>query len=104
MRPIRLSRRAERWFLKAIGELADINPVAARKLLVKMERVKTLLATFPEMSERGLIPGTRKVTLYPFILTIRRRGGTIEIAAIRYARQRDALAPTDLASGQGEGE
>ena len=71
MRPIRLSRRAERWFLKAIGELADINPLAARKLLVKMERMKTLLATFPEMTERGLIPGTRKVTLYPFILTIR---------------------------------
>jgi hypothetical protein len=48
------------------------------------------------MTERGILPGTRKIVMTPFILTARFRNGVVEIAAIRHARQDDARAPSDL--------
>lgn len=96
---VRLSPSAERWFLKRIAELADINPAAARKLVERLERQKHLLADYPNMTEAGLLPGTRRVSMPPLILTIRVKPGIIEIAAIRDARQKDARVPSDLESG-----
>ena len=96
MPPVRLSKSAERWFLNRIAELAEINPVAARNLIERLERQKHLLSSFPEMSERGLIDGTRKVSMPPLVLTVRLKNGVLEIAAIRDARQRDAYAPDEL--------
>lgn len=96
MPPVRLSRSAERWFLNRIAELAEINPVAARNLIERLERQKRLLSSFPEMSERGLIDGTRKVSMPPLVLTVRLKNGVLEIAAIRDARQKDAYAPDEL--------
>ncbi len=93
---VRLSPSAERWFLKRIAELADINPAAARKLVERLERQKHLLADYPNMTEAGLIPGTRRVSMPPLILTIRVKAGIVEIAAIRDARQKDARAPSDV--------
>jgi plasmid stabilization system protein ParE len=97
MPPVRLSKSAERWFLNRISELAEINPVAAGNLIERLERQKRLLLSFPEMSERGLIEGTRKVSMPPLVLTVRLKNGVLEIAAIRDARQRDAYAPDELA-------
>lgn len=57
---------------------------------------RKLLALFPEMTERGLRRGTRKISMPPFILIARRVGEDIEIVAIRHGRQRDALAPREL--------
>ncbi|MBB4237063.1 type II toxin-antitoxin system RelE/ParE family toxin [Rhizobium esperanzae] len=96
MPPVRLSKSAERWFLTKIAELADVNPAAARNLIDRLERQKGLLSSFPRSTERGLLEGTRKVSMPPLVLTIRERNGIIEIAAIRDARQRDAFAPTEL--------
>jgi len=48
------------------------------------------------MGERGLIEGTRKVSMPPLVLTVRLKNGVVEIAAIRDARQRDAYAPDEL--------
>jgi plasmid stabilization system protein ParE len=94
--PVRLSRNAERWFLNRIAEIAEQNPSAARKILLRMERLKDVLSSFPHMTERGILPGTRKIVMTPFILTARFRNGVVEIAAIRHARQEDARAPSDL--------
>jgi plasmid stabilization system protein ParE len=96
MARVRLSKSAERWFLKKIAELAEVNPVAAKKLAERLERQKKLLSSFPNMSERGILAGTRKVSMPPLVLTVRVRGDLVEIAAIRDARQKDAHAPADL--------
>lgn len=96
MPTVRLSKSAERWFLTKVAELADVNPAAARHLIDRLERQKALLSSFPRMTEKGILEGTRKVSMPPLVLTIRERNGTIEIAAIRDARQKDAFTPTEL--------
>lgn len=96
MPPVRLSKSAERWFLTKVAELAEVSPAAARKLIERLERQKTLLSSFPQMTEKGILEGTRKVSMPPLVLTIRARGGMVEIAAIRDARQKDAYAPAEL--------
>lgn len=48
------------------------------------------------MTERGILEGKRKVSMPPFVLTIRSRDGIVEIAAIRDARQKDAYAPVEM--------
>jgi plasmid stabilization system protein ParE len=96
MRPVRLSRSAERWFLTKVVELSEVNPAAAGRLIDRLEKLKALLSSFPRMSEKGILEGTRKVSMPPLVLTIRERDGIIEIAAIRDGRQKDALAPAEL--------
>lgn len=96
MPPVWLSRSAERWFLGRITELAEVNPQAARRLIERLQRQKDLLSSFPQMTERGILEGTRKVSMPPLVLTIRSRKDAVEIVAIRDARQKDALAPIEL--------
>lgn len=48
------------------------------------------------MTEKGILEGTRKVSMPPLILTIRSRDGIVEIAAMRDARQKDAYAPVEM--------
>lgn len=104
MPPVRLSKSAERWFLNKIIELAEVNPAAARKLIERLERQKDLLSSFPQMTEKGVLEGTRKVSMPPLVLTIRARDGMVEIAAIRDARQNDAYAPAELAADYDNGD
>lgn len=94
---VRFSPDAQRWFRKHILEIAEVNPEAARKIVARVENLTQLLSSFPEMTERGLLPGTRKIHIKPFILTARINRGVVEIAAIRHARQKDANAPSELA-------
>ncbi|NEI32796.1 type II toxin-antitoxin system RelE/ParE family toxin [Rhizobium leguminosarum] len=101
---VRLSKSAERWFLSRIAELAEVNPAAARKLVERLERQRELLSSFPKMTERGILEGTRKVSMPPFVLTIRSRDGMVEIAAIRDARQKDAYAPVEMLAVDDDGE
>jgi plasmid stabilization system protein ParE len=96
MPPVRLSKSAERWFLNRIAELAAVNPAAARSLIDRFEKQKVLLSSFPQMTEKGILEGTRKVSLPPLVLTLRVQKGVVEIAAIRDARQNDAYAPSKL--------
>jgi plasmid stabilization system protein ParE len=67
---VRLSIRAERWFLAYIGEIAEQNPAAARNILLRLEKLRETLADFPEMTERGQIPGTRRVVMRPLTLRV----------------------------------
>ncbi|MGO7443382.1 type II toxin-antitoxin system RelE/ParE family toxin [Rhizobium ruizarguesonis] len=101
---VRLSKSAERWFLSKIAELAEVNPAAAKKLVERLERQRELLSSFPQMTERGILEGTRKVSMPPFVLTIRSRDGIVEIAAIRDARQKDAYAPVEMLSADDDDE
>lgn len=92
---VRLSAKAQRWFLARVSELADVNPAAAKRLVLRLEALVERLSQFPDMSERGAIPGTRRAVLSRFIVTIRRRGDLVEIVAIRHARQGDARRPPE---------
>nr|WP_245305711.1 type II toxin-antitoxin system RelE/ParE family toxin [Rhizobium leguminosarum] len=78
--------------------MPNSQPAAARKLVERLERQRELLSSFPQMTEteRGILEGTRKVSMPPFVLTIRSRDGIVEIAAIRDARQKDAYAPVEM--------
>jgi plasmid stabilization system protein ParE len=96
MMRVRLSPRAERFLLKALANIAEDSPNTALKIIERLERKKSLLGSFPKMTERGLLPETRKIHASPFILTARVRRDTVEILAIRFARQGDALAPDDV--------
>ena len=87
-RTVRLSIRAERWLLTYIATLAEQNPQAARDLLLRLERLKDTLGDFPDMTERGPLPGTRRVVMRPLILTTRVHENILEIAAIRHERQK----------------
>jgi plasmid stabilization system protein ParE len=94
-RTVRLSIRAERWLLAYIRDLAEQNPTAARDILLRLEALKDMLSDFPDMTERGPLPGTRRVVMRPLILTTRQRGEIVEIASIRHERQRPPRAIDD---------
>lgn len=97
---VRFSPRAQRWFQKHILEIAEVNPEAARKIVSRLENLTKLLSSYPEMTERGMLPGTRKIYIRPFVLTARFKHGVLEIAAIRHGRQRDAGAPSDISDNE----
>jgi plasmid stabilization system protein ParE len=56
------------------------------------------LSDYPKIGTVGLIPGTGTLIVGQYVQTIRERGGTVEIAAIRDARQGASYAPTDVKS------
>jgi plasmid stabilization system protein ParE len=99
-----MSPRARTWYLAEIAYLAERNPAAAEKVVVRMRAARELLATHPGAGAPDLIPGTRRLVIAPYVLTIRLRSGVVEIVAIRPARQRDAYAPADAAPGAEAGE
>ena len=94
-RPARMSPEARAWLLSEVRYLADRNPSAATAVLDRLGAARQTLADYPQIGTAGLIPGTRRLVVGPYILTIRHRAGTVEIAAIRHARQGDAYAPAE---------
>ena len=92
-----LSPEAARWLKEEIARIARESPKGARLVLENIRRKRELLTQFPEMAERGPIPGTRRVFVRPrYILTVRMREGHVEVAAIRSTSQQDAYAPSDV--------
>ncbi|MDX8529909.1 type II toxin-antitoxin system RelE/ParE family toxin [Mesorhizobium sp. VK25A] len=90
-----MTRQAEKRFLKGIAYIAERNPPAAEKIVRKMRELRERLADFPNIGVRGDIPGTRRVVLRPFVLTVRKGRNGVEIAAVRHAKQGDAYAPSE---------
>ena len=93
----RMSPQARAWYLAEIAYLAERNPPAAERVAVRMRAARELLVDHPKIGPAGLIPGTRRVVVGPYVLTVRQRGGVVEIAAIRHTRQGDAYAPAEAA-------
>ena len=89
----RMSPQAAAWLKAEISYIADRNPAAARKIAARLRHARQNLAEFPKTSPAGIIPGTRRLVVSPYVLTVRQRDGVMEIAAIRHARQSDAYAP-----------
>ncbi len=88
----RLAPAARVWLLDEIAYLAARNPIAARAVVDLFRRARENLALFPRMARPGLIPGTRRLVVGPYVLTVRPRGNDVEIVAIRHGRQRDPTA------------
>jgi plasmid stabilization system protein ParE len=94
--PARLSPQARAWLLAEIADLAERSPAAATRLVARLRAARQTLADHPGIGTAGLIPGTRRLIVGASVLTLRARGGDVEIAAIRHARQGDAHAPAEV--------
>lgn len=75
--------------------IAERNPQSADRLLNRMRLLREKLASYPDLGVRGIVPGTRQFVLRPYVVTTRRLAGTVEIVAIRHARQHDAHEPAE---------
>ena len=91
-----MSPEAEAKFLEGIAYIAERNPSAAEKIVAKMRSLRERLIDFPNIGVRGEIPGTRRMVLNPFVLTVRQGKRGVQIAAVRHAKQKDAYAPAEL--------
>jgi len=100
LRLARLSPQAAAWLKAEIAYIAERNPAAARKIIAHIRAARQHLAEHPKLGSVGLIPGTRRVVVPPYILTIRLRGSMVEIAAIRHDRQSDASTPRGVVSDE----
>jgi len=102
--PARLAPEARAWYLAEIAFIAERDPAAAARIAARIRAVRPTLADHPRIGPSGLIPGTRRVVVRPYVLTVLQRGGVVEIAAIRHGRQSDAYAPRDVVEeGEAEG-
>ena len=90
-----MSPEAEAKFLEGIAYIAERNPSAAEKIVAKMRSLRERLIDFPNIGVRGEIPGTRRIVLNPFVLTVRQGKRGVQIAAVR--RDVDALHAPRLA-------
>ena len=95
-RAVKMSPEAAKWLKGEISYIADRSPAAARKVADRLRAARETLADYPMIGPEGWIPGTRRVVAGPYVLTIRVRANTVEIAAIRHARQGDAYAPVEI--------
>jgi toxin ParE1/3/4 len=86
-RRILLSARAQGWLRREVAYLTERSPTAARRLLVRIEDARRLLAEFPRSGPPGLVPGTRRLVIPPYVLTYRSNGPDLEIIDIRHGRQ-----------------
>lgn len=73
--------------------LAEQNPVGVRRLRAAMAAAERQLAEFPESGAPGVVSGTRRLVVGNYIVHYRRRGGAVEIFAVRHASRRDAREP-----------
>jgi plasmid stabilization system protein ParE len=94
-RPARMSPQARAWLLAEIKYLADRNPSAAAAVVERMRAARQTLGDYPRIGVAGLISGTRRLVVGPYVLAVRQRDDIVEIAAIRHARQSDAYAPPE---------
>ncbi len=84
-----LSPEARAWYLAEIAYLAERNALAAEKVAKRIRAARQTLAEHPNVGPPGFIPGTRRLVVGPYVLTVRLRGGTPEIIDIRHGRQAD---------------
>src|SRR5690242_9384671 len=70
---------AQRQLNAQLAYLGDRNPQAAYRLLDRVEAARQQLADFPRSAPLGPVPGTRRLSVSPYVLTYREAGGDIEI-------------------------
>ena len=88
--PIQWTQRARRQFLAILDAVLEDNPAAAERVYDAITDSVSRLLTFPEMSWRGRVPGTRELVIasQPYIVAYRIRGQTIHILAVLHGAQK----------------
>jgi plasmid stabilization system protein ParE len=96
-RRIRISDPALRWLEREAETIArDFGPAAAQQFKERIARAVEAVANFPSMTKRGIIPGTRTITVHRrTVLTFVDRDGELVVAAARSHWQADAFAPDE---------
>lgn len=97
---VRMAPRAVAWLEAEIAWLAERNPAAARAVLKRFRDAQRRLAEWPGMARPGILPGTRRLVVDSYVLTIQRRDGVIEIVAIRHGRQMDSDTPPEACEAE----
>ncbi len=81
--------QARAWFMAEITYLAERNPAAATTVITQFQEARRTLAKHPDIARPGPIVGLRHFVVGPYVLTIRRKAGSVEILSIRHGRQTD---------------
>lgn len=83
------------WTRQAIRDLAEIRgyiekdkPAAAGRVAAHLLAGVEHLAVFPELGHPGRQPGTRELTVSPFIITYRVFAHRLQILSIWHGRRR----------------
>jgi plasmid stabilization system protein ParE len=84
-----MSPAAQAWYLAEIAYISERNPVAATTISKMIRAARQTLADYPNIGPQGRAPGTRRMVVGPYILTVRLRGEESEFIAIRHGRQID---------------
>lgn len=84
------SRRAAAEAEEILEYLVERNPTAARRFQDVFAQAERQLSEFPNSGTPGTLPGARRLVIGNYIISYRRRGGDVEIFAVRHARRRDA--------------
>ena len=84
------SRRAAAEVEELTAYLAEHSERAALRFEDSLARAERQLEQFPNSRTPGGMPGTRRLVVGAYIVSYRRRGGEVEIFAVRHARRRDA--------------
>jgi len=95
-RLVKMSPEAAKWLRAEISYIAQRRPATARAIAEHFRAARQNLADYPAMGPEGWIPGTRRLVVGAYVLTIRVRSMMVEVAAIRHAQQGDAYAPTEM--------
>lgn len=101
---VQLMPPARAWLRAEVAYLTEKNPAAAEKVLARIRAAQRTLADYPKLGVAGLIPGTRRFVVTPYVLTIRIKPTLIEIVAIGHGRQSDAHVPRDAVNPNADGE
>ncbi|MBP0575274.1 type II toxin-antitoxin system RelE/ParE family toxin, partial [Mycobacterium tuberculosis] len=68
-RRVWLSPQAAAWLKAEIAYLAERSPSAAAAVALRFRRVRQSLDDNPLLGQIGLIPGTRRLVVAPYVLT-----------------------------------
>lgn len=77
------------WLRHETDYIAQYNPRAARKLVAMIRAARQRLMDHPNIGLPGQIPGTRRMVVGAYVLTIRQHRGEPIVIDIRHGRQTD---------------
>ena len=92
MTPRRLAKltfAAQSQYLAEIAYIAERNPAAAKKISAMIRTARQTLCEHPNIGRPGLIPGTRRMIVGAYVLTVHQYRGEPIIIDIRHGPQSD---------------
>ena len=87
---VRYKARALRHINAIHDHIAQDDPIAAARVVSRIEHAIERLAVFPLSARLGRVPGTRVLAVpgLPYVVIHRVRGGSVDIVAVLHTAQR----------------